>query len=97
MPEKSVIFWKTVPKSKTCSSLFTKGEKETEFVIQTKFLLSSNVNEVIKTILDFFIQNSFLSSPDKLVFVCMYGSTIISVVGPPYPYCSLLAFSAFAW
>ena len=56
MPEKSVIFWKTVPKSKTCSSLFTKGEKETEFVIQTKFLLSSNVNEVIKTILDFFIQ-----------------------------------------
>ena len=27
----------------------------------------------------------------------MYGSTIIGVVGPPSPYCSLVAFCAFAW
>ena len=27
----------------------------------------------------------------------MYGSTIIGVMGPPYPYCSLVAFCAFAW
>ena len=27
----------------------------------------------------------------------MYGSTIIGVVGPPYPYCSLVAFCVFAW
>ena len=27
----------------------------------------------------------------------MYGGTIIGVVGPPYPYCSLVAFCAFAW
>ena len=27
----------------------------------------------------------------------MYGSTIIGVVGPPYPYCSLVAFCAFSW
>ena len=27
----------------------------------------------------------------------MYGSTIIGVVGPPYPYCSLVAFCTFAW
>ena len=32
--------------------------------------MNSNVNEVIKTILDFFIQkNSFLNSPKKLAFV----------------------------
>ena len=27
----------------------------------------------------------------------MYGNTIIGVVGPPYPYCLLVAFCAFAW
>ena len=27
----------------------------------------------------------------------MYGNTIIGVVGPPYPYCSLVAFCAFVW
>ena len=27
----------------------------------------------------------------------MYESTIIGLVGPPYPYCSLAAFCAFAW
>ena len=27
----------------------------------------------------------------------MYGNTIIGVVGPPYPYCSLVAFCYFAW
>ena len=27
----------------------------------------------------------------------MYGSTIIGVLGPPSPYCSLVAFCAFAW
>ena len=60
--------------------------------------MSSNVNEVIKTILDFFIKkNSFLNGPKKLVFVRMHASTIIGVVGPPYPYCSLVAFCAFGW
>ena len=59
--------------------------------------VSSNVNEVIKAILDFFIQNSFLNGPKKLVFVRMYESTINCVVGPPYPYCSLVAFCNFAW
>ena len=34
---------------------------------------SSNVNEVIKTILDFFIQkNSFLNGPKKLIFVLTF-------------------------
>ena len=61
-------------------------------------LVCSNVNEVIKAILDFFIQkNSFLNSPKKLVFVRMYESTIIGLVGPPYPCCMLVAFCAFAW
>ena len=59
--------------------------------------MSSNVNEVISTTLDFFIQNSFLNGSKKLVFVRMYGSTIIGIVGPPYHYCSLVAFCAFAW
>ena len=27
----------------------------------------------------------------------MYGNTIIGVLGPPYPYCLLVAFCAFAW
>ena len=27
----------------------------------------------------------------------MYGSTITGVVGPPYPYCLLVVFCAFAW
>ena len=59
---------------------------------------SSNITEVIKTILDSFIrQNSFLNSPKKLVFVRMYGSTIIGMAEPRYPYCSLVAFCAFAW
>ena len=47
--------------------------------------VSSNVNEVIKAILDFFIRNSFLNGPKKLVLVRMYGSSIIGMVGPPYP------------
>ena len=58
---------------------------------------SSNINQVIKTVLDFFIQNSFLNGPKKLVFVRIYKSTFIGVVGPPYPYCLLVAFCAFAW
>ena len=40
-------------------------------------------------------QFSFLSSPNKLVFARMYGSTITGLVGPPYPYCLLVAFCAF--
>ena len=51
---------------------------------------SSNVNEVFKN-------SSFLNGRKKLVFLRMNGSTIIGVVGPPYPYCSLVAFCAFAW
>ena len=35
-------------------------------------LTCSNINEVIKTILDFFIQNSFLNGTKKLVFVRMW-------------------------
>ena len=27
----------------------------------------------------------------------MYESTIIGLVGPPYPYCLLVALCAFAW
>ena len=38
---------------------------------------------------------SFLNGPNKLVFVRMYGSTITGLVGPPYLYCWLVAFSAF--
>ena len=64
--------------------------------ISKEVSLSSNVTEVIKTILDFIFQNSFLNGPKKLVFVRMYGSTIIGIVGPPYHYCSLVAFCAFA-
>ena len=40
-------------------------------------------------------QFSFLNGPNKLVFVRMYGSTITGLVGPPYPYCLLVAFCAF--
>ena len=40
-------------------------------------------------------QFSFLNGPNKLVFVRMYGSTITGLVGPPYPYCSLVAVCAF--
>ena len=39
----------------------------------------------------------FLNVPKKVVFVRMYESTIIGLVEPPYPYCSLVAFCAFAW
>ena len=42
-------------------------------------------------------QFSFLNGPKKLVFVRMYESTITGLVGPPYPYCSLVAFCTFAW
>ena len=55
-------------------------------------------------------KNSFLNGPKKLVFVRMYESTItglllvwctglllLLLVGPPFPYCSLIAFCAFAW
>ena len=55
------------------------------------------MNEAIKTILDVFIQNSCLNGPKKLVFIRMYESTIICVVGPPYPYSSLVAYCNFAW
>ena len=42
-------------------------------------------------------QFNFLSgpNPNKLVFVRMDGSTFTGLVGPPYPYCSLVAFFAF--
>ena len=40
-------------------------------------------------------QFSFSNGPNKLVFVRMYGSTITGLVGPPYPYCLLVAFCAF--
>ena len=40
-------------------------------------------------------QFSFLNGPNKLVFVRMYGSTFTGLVGPPYPYYSLVAFCAF--
>ena len=40
-------------------------------------------------------QFSFLNVPNKLVFVRMYGSTVTGLVGPPYPYYSLVAFFCF--
>ena len=40
---------------------------------------------------------SFLNGPKKLVFVRMYERTIIGLVLPPYPYCSLVTFCAFTW
>ena len=40
-------------------------------------------------------QFSFLNGPNKLVFVRMYGSTFIGLVGPPYPYYSLVTFFTF--
>ena len=40
-------------------------------------------------------QFSFLKGHNKLVFVRMYGSTFTGLVGPPYPYYSLVAFCAF--
>ena len=40
-------------------------------------------------------QFSLLNGPNKLVFVHMYGSTFTGLVGPTYPYCSLVAFCAF--
>ena len=42
-------------------------------------------------------QFSFLNGPNKLVFVRMYGSTITGLVGPPHPYCLLVAFCAFLY
>ena len=41
-------------------------------------------------------QFSFLNDPRKLVFVHMYGGAITGLVGPPHPYCLLVAFCAFA-
>ena len=38
---------------------------------------------------------SFLTGPNKLVLVRMYESTFTGLVGPPYPYCSLVAFCVF--
>ena len=38
---------------------------------------------------------SFLTDPNKLVLVRMYESTFTGLVGPPYPYYSLEAFSDF--
>ena len=49
---------------------------------------SSNVNEVFKN-------SIFLKGPKKLIFVRMYRSAIIGVVGPQYPCCSLVVFCAF--
>ena len=40
-------------------------------------------------------QFSFLTGPNKLVLVRMYESTFVGLVGPPYPYYSLVAFCAF--
>ena len=40
-------------------------------------------------------QFSFLNGPNKLVFVRIYGSTFTGLVGPPYPYYSLVVFCAF--
>ena len=40
-------------------------------------------------------QSSFLNGSNKLVFVRMYRCTITSLVGPPHPYYSLVAFCAF--
>ena len=40
-------------------------------------------------------QFRFLNGPNKLVFVRMYGSTFTGLVGPPYFYCSVVAFFAF--
>ena len=31
------------------------------------------------------------------LFICIEASSIIGVVGPPYPYWSLVAFCAFTW
>ena len=42
-------------------------------------------------------QFSFLNGPNKIVFVRIEGNTITGLVGPPYPYCLLVAFCAFAW
>ena len=41
-------------------------------------------------------QFRFLNGPNKLVFVRMYGSTFTGLVGPPYFYCSVVAFFAFS-
>ena len=38
---------------------------------------------------------SFLNGPNKLVFVPIYRCTFTSLVGPPYPYCPIVAFCAF--
>ena len=40
-------------------------------------------------------QFSFLKGPNKLVFVRICRSTFTDLVGPPYPYSSLVAFCAF--
>ena len=40
-------------------------------------------------------QFSFLTGPNKLVLVRMYESTFAGLVGPPYPYYSLVEFVLF--
>ena len=64
---------------------------QNRFVKKIKEFKTVLVKEVVKIILD------FLNSPNKLVFVWIYRSTIIGVVGPPYPYGWLVAFYAFTW
>ena len=39
-------------------------------------------------------QFSFLNGPNKLIFVRIYESTFTGLVGPLYPYYSLVAFCA---
>ena len=40
-------------------------------------------------------QFSFLNGLNKLVFVCIYGSTFTGLVGSLYPYFLLVPFCAF--
>ena len=42
-------------------------------------------------------QFSFLAGLNKLVFVCMYGSTFTGLVAPPYFYRPLVAFCRFLY
>ena len=40
-------------------------------------------------------QFNFLNGPNKLIFVRIYESTFTGLVGPLYPYYSLVVFCAF--
>ena len=59
--------------------------------------ISSNVNEAIKTILDFFTQKQLFKRSEETSFWLYRSKYYYWRSGNTIPYCSLVAFCAFTW